>query len=387
MTEKEERLIHKFLDKTLSEEDWKTLLDWLENPENKKVFNTYVKAEYLLHMSFEEKGRNLTYDTLLELMDENPHQGTPKLWSNQKWWAVAASIVILVGLALGTYYWVGPSDNGAPELVKKITIEQGTDGATLTLEDGTKVELKKGSSYKNSYATSNGEEVVYADDESKFDELYNTITVARGKQFAMTLSDGTKVWLNSDSKLKYPVSFHPGNTRVVELIYGEAYFDVSPATENQGSAFQVQQEHQKVTVLGTEFNIKAYANETLLLTTLVEGKVAVTYQDSKTMLEPSDQSVVDMELGKIETRQVDVLAETSWRRGLFLFKNKTLEEIATTLSRWYDIDIEIKDRAVGKVEFKGTLSKDQPLEVILELIKNTKFIKNYDIEEDKVVIW
>lgn len=84
MTEKEERLIHKFLNKTLSEEDWKTLLDWLENPENKKVFNTYVKAEYLLHMSFEEKGRNLTYDTLLELMDENPYQGTPKLWSNQK---------------------------------------------------------------------------------------------------------------------------------------------------------------------------------------------------------------------------------------------------------------------------------------------------------------
>ena len=102
-----------------------------------------------------------------------------------------------------------------------------------------------------------------ADDESKFDELYNTITVARGKQFAMTLSDGTKVWLNSDSKLKYPVSFHPSDTRVVELIYGEAYFDVSPAMENQGSAFEVQQEHQKVTVLGTEFNIKAYANETL----------------------------------------------------------------------------------------------------------------------------
>jgi ferric-dicitrate binding protein FerR (iron transport regulator) len=388
MTENEEVLFHKFLNRTLSEEEWKTLLDYLEKPENKEVFNSYVKTDFLLNMSYQEEGVPLSYDTLSRSINNNADQKLTKPWPKQYWWAVAASLILLIGLALGAYHKSTPLIKETPVVVKT-SVEQGTNGAILTLEDGTEVALEEDCSYENSYVTSssNGEELVYAKNPIGDGNLYNTIAVARGKQFALTLSDGTRVWLNSDSKLKYPVSFDAGKTRTVELLYGEAYFDVSPAAHNQGSAFEVRQDHQKVTVLGTEFNIKAYAEEKQVLTTLVEGKVEVTARNESMLLVPNKQAVNDVESGKMAIHQVDAQAETAWRHGLFMFKNKNLGQIAVTLSRWYDIDIDITDNSMETIEFKGALSKNQPLEEILELIKNTKFINNYGIAEDKVVIW
>ena len=391
MTENEELLFQKFLNKTLSEEEWMTLLDYLENPENKKVFNSYVKADFLLHMSFQKEGEPLSYDTLMRSIHDHDSEEKKltKAWPNQYWWAAAASLILLVGMALGTYHHrADPVNIATPEVVRP-SVEQGTDGAILTLEDGTEVTLQKGNSYKNTYvaSTNTGEELVYAENASSDVDIYNTIAVARGKQFALTLSDGTRVWLNSDSKLKYPVTFGAEKTRTVELLYGEAYFDVSPAAEHGGRAFEVRQDYQNVTVLGTEFNIKAYADEQQVLTTLVEGKVAVSVRNKSTLLVPNEQAINDVEFDKMAVRQVDAQAETAWRHGLFIFKNKSLGQIAVTLSRWYDIDIEITDNSMETVEFKGALSKDQPLEEILELIKNTKFINNYDIDKDKVVIW
>ena len=389
MTENEELLFQKFLNRTLSEEEWKTLLDYLENPENKEVFNSYIKTDFLLYMSYQKEGEPLSYDALMRSINDKEQQKLPITWPKKYWWAMAASLILLVGLALGTYRTADTVNIAIPEVVRT-SVEQGTDGAVLTLENGKQVALQKGNSYKNAYVTSasNGEELVYSKSSSVHGDVYNTISVARGKQFVLTLSDSTRVWLNSDSKLKYPVSFGAGNTRTVELMYGEAYFDVSPSTEHRGSAFEVRQAHQNVTVLGTEFNIKAYKDEKQVLTTLVEGKVAIATGGGKPIvLAPNDQAVNDVELGQTVVRQVDAQAETAWRRGLFMFRNLNLGEIALTLSRWYDIDIEITDNSMQTVEFKGALSKDQPLEVILELIKNTKFINDYEIAGDKVVIW
>lgn len=383
MTENEERLTHKFLHKNLNEEEWETLLQWLEDPANKKVFNTYVKMDFRLNMSYRKVDWEASYEAVLQSLDQD--HTTRKLWPHRRWWAMAASITLLIGLALGWYFLSDPMDVVSPEVVRT-TIEQGTDGATLTLEDGSDILLQKGSSYETPYAKSNGAEVVYSAANRTSGTIYNTITVARGKQFGLTLSDGTQVWLNSDSKLKYPVSFGPDGNRLVELLYGEAYFDVTPAQESNGNAFIVQQEQQEIAVLGTEFNIKAYPGEARIYTTLVEGKVQVTHGGERAVLAPNDQSVLELGTGVLETVTVDAQAETAWRRGLFLFRSKTLGEIAVTLSRWYAIDIEIAEPSIRDVEFKGTLSKDQPLEEILELIKNTKFINAYDIEEHRVVI-
>lgn len=385
MTEKEEQLIHRFLDRKLTEDEWDMLLTWLQKPANKKTFNTYVKADYYLRLSDSDANMERLYEQVLKSANENGRTTGARKFQIGRKWIAAASIVLLLGMGLGWYFYDMTSENQPTQIVET-SIEQGTDGAILTLEDGTEVVLQKGSNYQNNYVTSNGEQVVYDRKKAKESHRYNTISVNRGKQFAVTLADGTKVWLNSGSKLTYPVHFNPGETRVVELLYGEAYFDVTPATEHGGDAFEVEHGHQNVRVLGTEFNIKAYLEEKQVYTTLVEGKVEVGFGTSQAILVPNDQSVADLENGTLEIQQVDVKAETAWREGLFIFKSKPLGEIVVTLSRWYDVEIVITDSAMKDVEFKGTLSKDQPLEEILELIKNTKFINAYDIEENKVVI-
>lgn len=382
MTESEEKLIHKFINKTLTESEWKSLLKWLEKPTNRKQFNTYVRADYYVHLSNQDGDDNSRYLKIVEAV-QTPASKVRKLWNNPIG-AVAASVIFLLGLTV-LWYYLGEGSTSSIQVVKT-TIEQGTDGATLTLDDGTEVSLKKGSDYQNQYLKSNGEELVYVTKEDQRKVAYNYITVKRGKQFAITLSDGTKVWLNSDSKIKYPISFVSGQTRSVELVYGEAYFDVRPAEELSGDHFTVLHKHQAITVLGTEFNIKAYSDEQQLFTTLVEGSVEVASGNLQSILKPNDQSVIDAIHGGIDIRQVDAQSETAWKRGLFMFKNKNLSEIATTLSRWYDMDIEIENKSLRDVEFKGTLSKNQPLEEILNLIKNTKYINNYEIKENKVVI-
>src|SRR5690606_33390781 len=146
------------------------------------------------------------------------------------------------------------------------------------------------------------------------------LTIPRGGQFNVVLSDGTEVWLNSDTQLKYPVNFVEGQDREVELVFGEAYFDVSPSTEHGGSKFKVMNNAQEVEVLGTEFNIKAYRDDINVYTTLVEGKVVVGNGDLKQYLTPNQLSHLNLENNSIKVRVVDVNVETSWKKGIFTFK-------------------------------------------------------------------
>src|SRR5690606_40703343 len=120
--------------------------------------------------------------------------------------------------------------------------------------------LEKGDSIQTHNAISNGEEIIYNNNTSR-QLVYNYLTIPRGGQFQLTLSDGTRVWLNSETQIKYPVSFTDGESRQVELVYGEAYFEVSHSTEHKGSDFIVYNQNQEVQVLGTEFNIKAYKDD------------------------------------------------------------------------------------------------------------------------------
>ncbi len=188
---------------------------------------------------------------------------------------------VIIGIITSTYFFGNkdinnsidstPLEKVSPVVINN-NIEVGKDKATLTLGDGDVVVLDEENTFKTDKVKSNGKELIYNDDKNKNTEIvYNYLTIPRGGQFHVKLSDGTEVWLNSESQLKYPVTFIDGSTREVELVYGEAYFDVSPSTEHNGSRFKVINQNQKIEVLGTEFNIKAYKKEDVL-TTLVEGK-------------------------------------------------------------------------------------------------------------------
>ncbi|PXX21453.1 FecR domain-containing protein, partial [Arenibacter sp. ARW7G5Y1] len=202
-------------------------------------------------------------------------------------YVTAAAVASLIAMAY--FYKNRAFDHAetAPTVVNIKTIEPGADKATLSLENGSTVILEKGSMYQTQNAKSNGEQIVYEGTAEKPSKVvYNYLTVPRGGQFFLELSDNTKVWLNSESRLKYPVQFIENETRQVELVYGEAYFDVSPSTEHGGTKFKVLNLSQEVEVIGTEFNIKAYSDETMVYTTLAEGKVVVGNDNFKQPLLP-----------------------------------------------------------------------------------------------------
>lgn len=299
----------------------------------------------------------------------------------------AAAVVLLISIA--SLFKNETLKRDIPETLPAVAVQNisiGSDKATLTLEDGSVVALEKGKAYSKGNVSSNGEKLVY-DAKSKSEKIANNIlTIPRGGQFFVQLADSTKVWLNSESQLKYPVAFTDGQARQVELIYGEAYFEVSPSTKHKGAKFNVKTQMQHVEVLGTEFNIKAYKDENTIYTTLVKGKVAIDNAKAKEFLMPNEQSVIRKDNTDILISKVDVDNVISWRKGLFVFKGMPLKEIAKVLSRWYDADIVFANPELGNVKFNGVLNKSQKLEEIVATIKNSNFINAYEIKDKTITI-
>jgi hypothetical protein len=276
-----------------------------------------------------------------------------------------------------------------PAIVKQKNnvLEPGTDKATLTLSNGKQIILAHGTSLKTQNAQSNGEEIIYESNESNTAEVvYNYLTIPRGGKFNIKLSDGTQVWLNSETKLKFPVAFIEGKTRQVELVYGEAYFDVSPSTKHKGAHFKVLSDKQEVEVIGTEFNIKSYKDETNIYTTLVEGKVDVNIENRKQRLTPNQQLNLNIKTSNSFVKNVDVYNEISWKDGVFSFEKITLRDMMKVLSRWYDFDFVFKSKQIENEIFDGVLRKNQSLDEILRSIKNFKIIKNYEIKDKQVIL-
>tara|TARA_B110000037_G_scaffold211038_1_gene262111 strand:+ start:1343 stop:2512 length:1170 start_codon:yes stop_codon:yes gene_type:complete len=304
-----------------------------------------------------------------------------------QFWKYAAA-AIFIGLISTTYVFRNNITNTPLEVTPTIVnaIVPGTDKATLTLEDGSVIVLEKGATFKTKNANSNGEEIVYQSAKSNASAIkYNYLTIPRGGQYFVKLSDGTQVWLNSESQLKYPIHFIEGETRKVELVYGEAYFDVSPSTNHKGVKFKVINSAQEVEVLGTEFNIKAYKDEANIYTTLVEGKVVVGNGIFKQNLIPNQQSIVDTLNDTLSVIKVDVKGEISWKDGVFSFVDKPLIDIMKVISRWYDVDIIFENKELESLEFMGALNKNQSIEEILSIMKSYS-INNFEIKEKTIIL-
>jgi ferric-dicitrate binding protein FerR (iron transport regulator) len=375
-----DRLIIKLIDNSISDEESDKLATWLEKTENLRYFNEFIELNHLINSQ-----RKFDHSYSLRKFVETTQSKSKHL--NMRLFYAAASVVILISVV----FFFNKRDTGnniTPPVIVNNNIKIGTDKATLTLENGTVIPLEKGQKYISSHLESTGEALVYKSKNTNnpSEVLYNYLTIPRGGQFHVILSDGTEVWLNSETQLKYPVAFVEGETRKVELIYGEAYFAVSPSTEHNGSKFRMLAKGQEVEVLGTEFNVKAYKNEAFIYTTLIEGKVALITLNSSKILTPNDQSVLNTKTNAIAIKQVNTYYETAWKKGLFAFKNKSLKDIMEVLERWYDIEVAFEDETLETVEFKGVLSKNQNIEEILKLIKNTNYINAYEINNSTIII-
>jgi len=357
------KLILKKLNKSLTEEETTIFSIWYNESKKHKTYFKKVKANYTNNP--ESINTNKAWKAV-ENKIEDPRK-------NNSFWKYGVAASILLFMALSYFFVTKENSNAINTIVINSDISAGTNKATLTLEDGTTIALKKGEYFSGLHLDSNGEQLIYKSETTIEPETeYNYLTVPLGGEFYVELSDNTKVWLNSGSKLKYPVTFKEGETRVIELIYGEAYFDVSPSTDHDGSSFIVITKNQDIEVLGTAFNIRSYKNEDNIYTSLIEGKVNVKTSNTSKNLIPGQQSIVNTSTNSLIIIQLeDIERQIAWKNGLFMFDKKPLYEIMTTLSRWYDIPFEFEDIEKQHIIFSGVLDRDEGITDLLNNFQKT----------------
>ncbi|MDC3367878.1 FecR domain-containing protein, partial [Flavobacteriaceae bacterium] len=254
-------------------------------------------------------------------------------------------------------------------------IESGKSKATLTLDNGKKIDLveEQNLNLKLDGTTIVGgrNSITYLNKPSDSKkQKYNSLKTPRGGEFFITLSDSTKVWLNAESELKYPLVFL-GDKRTVEL-KGEAFFEVA---HNQNIPFQVVTNDQIIEVLGTTFNISSYQDDAEVITTLIEGKVKVNqkFGDKKSIfLSPSEQSVLNKESLKIESFKIDPAHFIAWKSGKFYFRQQKLKDITKVLSRWYDVEIIFVNSYLENKRFTGRFKRYENFDHVRSVIELTE---------------
>jgi ferric-dicitrate binding protein FerR (iron transport regulator) len=308
----------------------------------------------------------------------------------------AASVIVILAIAL----IFRPAKNVVKEQTfiakapvaanKQIDVEPGGNKAILTLADGSKVLLDDAKVGRiaeqggvNISKTEDGK-LVYvispaAHDQNAFTLLYNKIETPRGGQYQIDLPDGSRVWLNAASVLKFPAVFR-GDERLVELT-GEAFFEVSP---NKLMPFKIQTQSQTVEVLGTRFNINSYSNELDVKTTLVEGSVKIsgTSTNQVTYLKPGQQAI-NSNHGPMRLITVNTDQMTAWKSGRFVFNDMELENIMRQLERWYDVEVDYSK--IPKISYNAHISMGLKLSKVLETLEITGGIK-FKIDGRKIKI-
>ena len=372
------KLIIKEINGNLSKEEKIEFDEWINSSSEHQEYYNKVVA------NFHSELTDIDIDNAWASIEQkiNGSKKRPRKWS----YAVAATIALFI---TSTYFLlVRETTDQLPDLIVNTEIKAGTDKAILTLDDGSLITLERGENYTNNTINSDGEHLYYHDIQG-VDQLniaYNILTVPKGGEFYVELPDKTKVWLNSESQLKYPTHFEDGELREIELVYGEAFFDVSPSTEHKGSGFRVRTAHQTIDVLGTQFNIKAYSDDTNIFTSLVEGKIEVSTSDRLEVLLPGQQSIVNSDtksLVKIDHKEIENF--TAWKSGSFLFKKVRLEDIMTQLARWYDIQFEFEDANKKDLEFSAVLDRNENITKLLNNFQRTGEV-SFNIVERTVII-
>lgn len=286
-------------------------------------------------------------------------------------WAIAASILITVGI--GAYFLnqpkpaalqlatVHPMHDALPGSNKAI-LTLGS-GATVVLDDANKgVVAKQGNVLVVKSKEGQVDYQVNGDGSSKAIE-YNTITTPKGYQYNVVLPDGSKVWLNAASSIKFPTEF-TGSQRNVEMT-GEAYFEVA---KNAAMPFIVKTNRQEVKVLGTHFNIMAYDDEKAIKTTLLEGSIMLTGQKSSHILKPGNQAILNAQGDVKIVPESDMDEAVAWKNGFFQFKDESIEVTMRQAARWYDVNINYKGQ-VPTHQFNGKVPRSVKLSELLSMFK------------------
>ena len=328
------------------------LREWIDKAsENRELFEQYLKTVKINRMV--EGADWLDEERAWQELAGKIRRGRIKSFYRRL--SLGAAVVIIF-IGLGMAFW--QRNKLTEQEVQLIQILPGSTKATLILANGSQIDLTRGD-LKEVITT----EALIENDSllglqynhiKLRDEqpVFHTVKVPVAGEYHFTLSDGTKVWMNSDSELRFPVNF-TSNRREI-FIKGEAYFEVEPDRERP---FIVHANQVSIQVLGTKFNVSAYGESQQVLTTLVQGGVNVKYAGLQTELQPGFQAVTDIKAGTMDRREVEVGMYTSWTKGIFEYENMPLSDIAVQLSRWYDVRIIFAAPEFANRRFTGVVRK------------------------------
>lgn len=376
-------LIAGFLGNTLTEAEHDELDAWVvASEENTKLFEELTDENNIeagLHWH-----RNLRKTQALQHIKLQLRLPRKPFWKAARPYAIAACLfTVLVGSYL---FFPQPGDrkNQRNGPLATVAARPGSNRAVLLLDNGRTIILD--SSGAETLVSEKGITVTKSSDGqlaykgSADGILYHTLLTPRGGQYRVNLSDGTTVWLNAESSLRFPASF-PAQKREVEL-RGEGYFEVA---KNTNSPFRVKVVTTRgdsafVDVTGTHFNVDAYGDEAKLKVTLAEGAVNLRYKEKTTALVPGQQALVNT---GIALQQVDPETAMAWKNGLFLFRDASIRAIGAQVARWYDVEVVYK--GVLPYHFNATIDRKEPLKNLLALLQETRRVQ-FTLDGKRLII-
>lgn len=367
-TKQAEKYLQGYLDGTASNEQKAFVESWqLEYPiDDRDILDQELKEADLAEIRA----------NLVKL--SNPGSTSRTLWTKIVLAAAAvAAIMFGIWFYQSSTYFIGNEDNWS---ILASHIKPGKNKATLTLANGKTINL----SDTRSGVVINAAKLSYNDGTAIASRATKELIAAtpRGGTYQVTLPDGSKVWLNAASSLKFPSSFSGLASRKVELLEGEAYFEV---IKDKSHPFMVSSRGQEVEVLGTHFNINSYPDENATTTTLLEGAVKIGNLNSKKsyLLKPGQQSVLkakDTRIAEVSTKEV-----IAWKNGDFLYTEASLENIMSEISRWYNVDVEFRDDTKKAIPLGFYLARSSTIAKVLKVLESTELAK-FSIENNKIIV-
>lgn len=379
-------LLERFLSEDLSQEEVSRLLDSLRDDAMRQQWE-----EALTALLENKTVHGLSDPARMQVIRESILAGTktPRFPLLKKLLPYAAAAALIAFAVTGLIYVFQPSAPAVKQAAKENMLHQvvpGGNKAVLTLADGTQITLD--STGNGAIASQGNVQVIKLDsgqlaynaakNGSGKEMSYNTLVTPRGGQFRIILPDGSKVWLNAASSLRFPTSFN-GKEREVQLI-GEAYFEIA---KNPQMPFKVKVKEMAVQVLGTHFNVMAYPDEANIKTTLLEGAVKIQHGAKAVQLKPGQQAELNTAGNMSVNEGVDVEEVVAWKNGYFHFNRESLEGMMRQIGRWYDAEIAYEGN-ISDREFGGKIERGSDITEVLKILELSKV--HFRIEGKKIIV-
>jgi len=381
-------LLNKYLLNECTPAETEELFDHLKKDEAGRLLLKNLQASFNKEINQPRSIDPAISNNVWQKLEANiSREQQPKSYPFKRWISIAAAAIILLTAGLFLYRPKPHNYQLASRKERfKNDIAPGSNKAVLTLANGQTIILNQA---KNGLITKQGQTTINkinngllsykASDAGNAPVQYNTVSTPRGGEYQVILPDGTAVWLNAASSLKFPTAF-TGTERDVELT-GEAYFEVA---KNKAVPFKVMTNKVQVEVLGTHFNVNAYDDEDALKTTLLEGSVKLISNSGQVMLIPGQQGSFNKQAGSFRVAKADVDEAVAWKNGNFMFASEDIQSILRKVSRWYNVDIVYQENAPKKAIW-GTVSKFDNVSEVLKVLELTG-VAHFTIEGRRITV-